>query len=394
MASPDFSQYVDLTIYDIDAFQVYNDAIEYARVAVPEFEPRQGTLEEAIMQAIAYNTSLLSTQINRLPDGLMEGILRLMGFNRREATFATGNATFETFDDNGLTIPLGTVIAYEVIDDDVITSYNFETVADLVIPELSTTGTVAIRALDSGRYPALLDGQELELVSPAPGVLSVQLDGALTVGTNAETDVDYFNRGVRHIASLSNSLTTKQQMANYVRANFPNVGPLAVFDLTNSMVADDLLFSGTQSPGSVTVVAADINGNELSYEEYYDITNSLSNKSIAGLNITAIVPEYVTFGVNVTVSIAQGFAGSEVRQAVDELISNVLSPIGYDFTGKIVRNRLISLVANVPGVDYVSEFMFDISSVPPDTIEEVFGGDLSILKKTIAPIAVVEVSSS
>ena len=38
MASPDFSQYIDLTINDKQPDGIYNEAVEYARLALPEFK--------------------------------------------------------------------------------------------------------------------------------------------------------------------------------------------------------------------------------------------------------------------------------------------------------------------------------------------------------------------
>jgi hypothetical protein len=390
MPSPDFTEYVDLTIYDIDAFQVYDDAIEYARIAVPEFAPRAGTLEEAIMQAISYNTALLSSQINRLPDGLMEGMLRVVGLERREATFATGTVVFEVFDDNGVTIPLGTIVSYEITDDDVVSSFLFETVSDLVIPEGFTTGEVNVVALNAGKYPALLAGQILELVSPAPSVVSVELVLATTVGSETEADGDYFNRAAQYFASLSGALTTKTQIYNYIKANYPNIGALGVFDLTNA--EGSLSFDDPSEPGYVTIVATGLNGEEFDANIYDSLTNDIRSKSVAGLNITAIPVTNVPLLVNVTVVLANGFNGVEVRQAVDDYLTEKLSVSKYDFSGKIVKNELISGVANIDGVAYVSMLeilIFDHPYLTQDT-----EGNVSVLLKNAAVSGMAEVLSS
>lgn len=390
MPSPDFTEYVDLTIYDIDAFQVYDDAIEYARIAVPEFAPRAGTLEEAIMQAISYNTALLSSQINRLPDGLMEGMLRVVGLERREATFATGTVVFEVFDDNGVTIPLGTIVSYEITDDDVVSSFLFETVSDLVIPEGFTTGEVNVVALNAGKYPALLAGQILELVSPAPSVVSVELVLATTVGSETEADRDYFNRAAQYFASLSGALTTKTQIYNYIKANYPNIGALGVFDLTNA--EGSLSFDDPSEPGYVTIVATGLNGEEFDANIYDSLTNDIRSKSVAGLNITAIPVTNVPLLVNVTVVLANGFNGVEVRQAVDDYLTEKLSVSKYDFSGKIVKNELISGVANIDGVAYVSMLeilIFDHPYLTQDT-----EGNVSVLLKNAAVSGMAEVLSS
>lgn len=391
MASPNFSEYIDLTIYDVDAFQVYNDAIEYARDAVPEFQPRTGTLEEAIMQAISYNTALLSSQINRLPDGLMEGIARLAGLERREATFALGEAVFEVFDDNGVTIPQGTVIAYETVSDDIVTTYAFETTADLVIPALETTGTVSIQATEAGVYPALLGGQELELVSPAPGVVSVELSSAIFVGTNSETDTDYFNRAVQHFASLSTSLTTKTQLLNFVKSRYPFIGAVAVFDLTDP--EGSMTWDGPQEPGNVTIVLSDVVGEGLIAEQSSLVLSEIVEKTVAGLNIGIVPPTPVNLVCNPTIVVTDGFSGSEVRNAVEAYLQSRLSATGYDFSGRIIRNELIAEISNIPGVRYVSELVLDTMS-PADLLVDVVTGDLSFVFKHGVPNASIEVMSA
>jgi hypothetical protein len=390
MTSPNFSQYVDLTIYDIDAFQVYNDAVAYARDSVPEFQPRTGTLEEAIMQAVSYNTALLSSQINRLPDGLMEGIARLSGLERLEATFATGNATFEVFDDNGITIPVGTVIAYEIVNDDIVTSYTFETTADLIIPELSTTGNVAIRATEAGVYPALLAGQELELVSPAPGVVAVELQSAISVGTDTETDIDYFNRATRHFASLSNALVTKTQLLNYIRNKYSYVGSLAVFDLTNST---SLSWAAADAPGYVTIVLSDLNGFALTGTQETEILEDITAKTVAGLSVDAVAPSPANVTCEVDISVANGFSDSEVRDAVEAYLTNRFSAVGYDYSGIIIRNEIIASISNIAGVRYVKTLTLDTTESAEITVDGITG-DLSFVAKNGTPDGVIEVTSS
>ncbi|MBV5280155.1 MAG: hypothetical protein J0651_02510, partial [Actinobacteria bacterium] len=75
----DFSQYVDLTIYDKEPGDMYLEAIEMARLTLPEFSLRTGTVEDAMFQAMAWIGWVNATSINRIPDRLMAGILSMMG---------------------------------------------------------------------------------------------------------------------------------------------------------------------------------------------------------------------------------------------------------------------------------------------------------------------------
>jgi hypothetical protein len=390
MTSPNFSQYVDLTIYDIDAFQVYDDAIVYARDAVPEFEPRPGTLEEAILQAISYNTALLSSQINRLPDGLMEGITRLAGLERREATFATGTAIFEIFDDNGITIPAGTIIAYEEINDDVVTSFPFETVTDLVIPAEQEFGTVAIRATDAGVYPALLGTQQMELISPAPGVVDVVLGESIFVGTNEETDLDYFNRATQHFASLSMALVTKSQILNYIKSQFPFVGAVAVFDLTDS--GETLLWADAPTPGYVTIVLSNTSGEALGTTLNTEVMDDISSKTVGGLVLGSVAPVPVQIFCVVDIVVSSGFTSLEVRTAIEEYLEGRLSAVGYDFSGIIIKNELISGISNISGVRYVKSLILDHGDILRADIDA--DGNITFLHKNSVPLGDIEVTSS
>jgi hypothetical protein len=360
MPSPDFSTYIDLTLYDLEPSSIYDEAIAYARTSVPEFSPRAGTLEDAIMQACAYNTSLIYSQINRLPDGLMEGLARLTGLERLEATFATGTVDIEVFDNNGATIAAGTVIQYEEIVDDIINSYPFETVTDLVIASPNTTGTVAIKAIYAGQYPALLTGQALTLVSPAPAVISLSLDTTLLVGTDTETDTEYFNRATQHFASMSSVLTTKTQLANYIKANYPNIPYFGVFDLT---VNSNLAWSAGNSAGNVTIAVANTVGGNLTSPEKAALLADLQSKCVAGLSIYLVDLSKVDMSVQCNIALLTGYSSLEVRTAVDEKLTSVLSYEGYNFSGSIVKNELISLVATIPGVKYVSDITFTSVSI-------------------------------
>lgn len=89
----DFSRYVDLTAYDADPTDIYLGALRLARLTLPEFQLRQGTVEDALFQACAYMQSLNVAAINRVPNRLMEGIARIIGITRVEGTRAKVNVT-------------------------------------------------------------------------------------------------------------------------------------------------------------------------------------------------------------------------------------------------------------------------------------------------------------
>jgi hypothetical protein len=239
MASPNFLNYVNLTVNDKEITDVYDEAIEYAQTAMPEFTPRVGTVENALLEAVSHTTGSLIATINRLPDGLMEGLLNLMGFSRIEATAGTGTVEIELSVNTGATIVAGTVFSYDVYDGaGVLTQYLYETINDITIASGDTTGSVSVIASDPSLYPDTPTPSNLTVVSSTPFILSATLTSLASLGTDTETDSEYFNRAVTYLGSLSSSITTASQLTNYISTNYPTVSRYKVYDLTQAKEND------------------------------------------------------------------------------------------------------------------------------------------------------------
>lgn len=229
MASPDFSPYIDLTIYDKAPGDVYYDAISYAQtVALPEFNPRAGSIEDALLQAFSYATSELVGSINRVPNGLMEGILNLYGFERVQSLSSRITIAVEMYSDSGTTIPAGALFSHEIDGETLF----FATVLDLVINSGDTTGSVEAECLTTGTIAEISTGTVLTPISGVAGVVSALSSGTMTQGQDEETDISYFTRGAIFLASRSNSVATATQMQNFLGAYSPEIQRAYVSDLT------------------------------------------------------------------------------------------------------------------------------------------------------------------
>lgn len=233
MPSPDFSRYVDLTIYDKDPGQIYLDAVSYAqRVALPEFNPRVGSLEDALLQATSYATAELVGAVNRVPDGLMEGILNLYGFERRQSISARVTLSIDVIDSAGTTIPTGTLFSTSIEGINGLETYFFATVADLVINAGSDNGTVEAESLTVGIIPVVDPATEMIPVSGTSRILAAETVGTMTQGQDDETDLSYFTRGAAFLASRSTALATSLQMQNFLSTYLAEIGRAYVSDLT------------------------------------------------------------------------------------------------------------------------------------------------------------------
>jgi hypothetical protein len=311
MASPNFSEYVNLTISDLDVVTIYDDSVEYAQTNLPEFNPRIGTIENAILEATAYQTNNLVTAINRLPDGLMEGLLSLMGFSRIEATQASGTVTIELVINTGATILAGTVFSYDVYDaEGVLTQYLFETDEDLTIASGSTTGTVSVVASEASQYPDIPTLSSLTVVSSTPFILGVTLTTLSTAGQDTETDNEYFNRATTYLSSLSSAITTASQMTGYIAVNYPTVSKFKVYDLTE--VLENYVTNAVLTTNVVTLTTANAHG--------YIVGDSVTVRDMAnavynGTYTVTAVPTTTTFTyarTNTNISTAAVTAGSVV----------------------------------------------------------------------------------
>lgn len=239
MASPDFSEYVDLTINDLQPSEIYDNAVNYALKALPEFDPRPGTVEDAMLQAMSYISGLLLGGINRLPNGLMEGVLRLMGLQRDESTFATGAVIFTSIDNDGLVIPAGTQVAFTEVTATGVVQHIFNTDTEVTITAgNSVSDAVSVTAQDPGAKPLISDGDSMLILTASNKLFQCVFSGTLVQGGAGESNDDYLSRGVTYLSSLSSTLATASQITNYILTYYRSVFRATTEDLKKIEVGD------------------------------------------------------------------------------------------------------------------------------------------------------------
>lgn len=507
MPSPDFSEYIDLTINDLQPIDIYTMARDYATMALPEFNPRVGTVEDAMLEAMAYVSALVNGSVNRLPNGLMEGILRLMGFYRDEATFATTSVIFTTIDTSGLTIPAGTQVSFSETTDEGVISHVYETTEAVVIASgSSTSAATQIAAVEAGVKPVISSGTSLAILTPIASLFTATSSGTFVQGTDTETDTDYFTRGSTFLASLSRTLATAEQVANYVLTTYDGAYRVAAYDLTRlqqflatrvkyetstskvhaslvpdtisgtdyfksfsyegsgatetylardntpfastaaSMTAvrvfdtsktgyegswsisgitnrssaspyvaysrvvgstetstityptyapkveflDQVLYSASDVQGAVTIFLSSSTGASLSAADKATIGDDIRSRTIAGLSVYVTDVILAPITVDVAIKVVSGYSELEVRTAVDDYLTTYLSPSTYPFTTIIRKNALISLVAQIAGVEYIDSLTLGTSN---SLLATLTSGDLVINYRGTLPSASVTVTS-
>jgi len=240
----DYSNFIDLTIFDLEPGDIYRDSLELARLSLPQFELRTGTPEDAIFQAMAYVSAQNIAAINRLPNRLMSGLMSILGFNRQEGVAAVVDVTFTLNSYQGGTVPAGTVVSFETFFEDELQEYAFQTlnaveIAEVEDPEANPdypSAVITCSCLTLGIIPPISALTELNVISAGTNIFSavVASPSNFANGVNPDADADYLSRAATYLRSLSSTLNKASQVDPFVTSSFPGiVGRVKSFDLTN-----------------------------------------------------------------------------------------------------------------------------------------------------------------
>lgn len=362
----DFSNYVYLIPFDVSPTSVYLDAIDYAKIALPEFQPRQGTPEDAILQAVSYISALNISAINRLPDRLMSGLVGMMGVEIDDGLKAVADVIFTAIDYEGTIIPQGTLVRYDYEFLGEQRSVYFQTVEegliDAVDPEDPLpTVTVEAEAIDVGVVLPIPNNTELTIDTPTSNVMSAVLETLVNPGKNPESSDEFLTRAVSFLGSLSSSFARASQIEGYVLSEFVStVGRCKVFDLTN--VTDGLQWDDPEAAGHITIFTYGIN-QQLNESQKLDILVSVQNRTVAGLDV-AIQNVNVVPLLNVELSVAHSsdYDSDTVEENIKNVLVSYFSPTNYRFTEVVKFTEFYSIVSAIPGVIYAEDL-----SVTPGT---------------------------
>jgi hypothetical protein len=269
MASPDFSDYIDLTVNDLQPGDVFNASVDYARIAFPEFEPRVGSVEDAIMQTFAFMTSIYSAAANRIPNGTIEGVLRLFGLERREAGVGTIEVEFTLLSQGGVIEEGTSVYHVEEVNGELL-QYPFALMQKIEANVDSNTVTATLESIVLGNLPSIPAGTPLILAQPSSEILSCVIVSPPVSGDVSETDAEYLQRGVTYLDSLSQALCTPRQIESYILSVYPEVTRCRIVDLSFSagtMPSSSVITDISEDEENINV-AINISNGDQSFAEF------------------------------------------------------------------------------------------------------------------------------
>lgn len=287
MASPDFKRYIDLTADIRTPDDIYDDAVAYAQIALPEFVPRVGTVEAGLLQAVALMASFTIGSINTMTDGLMEGILKFIGLNRLEQSYGTIDVEFQTINPDG-SIDADFYVIYQTTVNGAFVEYPFYTTSAVTAETGQTTISATLTSMTPGIIPQIGLGTELILAQPSADVISCTTTSLIAQGSDSETDDEYFRRGTSYLTTLNATFVRPEQVESYILSTYSNVHRCKVYDLTKPVSWSNVDKVDNTSSGSGDIVIVELPTNSESFFANADFSSGLFkiiNQSSDSVNI-------------------------------------------------------------------------------------------------------------
>lgn len=372
MPSPDATPYVDLSLFDKDPQDIFNDALVNLQSYLPEWEPREGHTEVLLMESLALEVAQLVFAINRVPGAVLEVLLRLYGVDRDPGSFPAGTATFTFVDDTGHNLPLGTRLAVQVPGEE--DGMVFATIANIDVAEGTTEVTVPIvGTVATTSANGLPSTTPVELLDSVVSVEFVELAGPIGGGAGPEEDVEWFARGINRFARLTETLVLPGHFVSAAleRPEVERAFTVDNYDPTGGGVPGD-------DPGHVTVAVYG-DGAPLSGPQKAAIEADFDLKVLASLAVHVVDPTITDVDVDVEVIALAGWDPAVVEANIVAALTDYLSPLTWEWASTVYRNELISLVDQVAGVARVVDVNVPAVDLPLVGVAPLAGvGDVTV----------------
>jgi hypothetical protein len=364
-----------LRIEDKDPQDVFENAIDSLKQDLPEWVPRETNTEVMLLEALSLQVAEAIFSINRLPDGVVEVLLRLFGITRSNGVAPTAQLQFHMTNSAGYTIPAGTLARLNLPGD--VDPIVFATDTDLTIPVGSTSGVVnATGDRFTTDANGVVAGTVLELLDSIIFVDYVDLDQAVSGGGEPEDDDTFFTRGMTRLSRLNDTLVLP---SHFVAA------ALEQTYVSRALAIDNWDGSGS-TPGTVAghiTVAIYGSGRLNTSTEKNNVLTLLDQASLAQLSVHVIDPTINSVNVTVQVKGLPGYDTATIIGNVTTALQNYLSPMTWAW-GNVVRyTELVTLINNAEGVDYI------ITMTTP-TADTTMTGNAPLASLGTATVTVVE----
>ena len=344
------STYLGVSIDDADPQAIFDRMLALAETRLPQWEPRNGSLETVLLEACAVGMADLIYAANRVLGSLTEGVLNLYGVARDEGTPATGTVRLTLTGSQTTAIDAGTLFRLEDADTLLIAS---ETVTIT-----GTTVDVAVATTDTGGYlNAITAGTVCDPVIPVPHLAACALLTDLNGGSDPEDDLALLTRSANVLARVSSALVTAPSFAAYALEQ-PYV--------KRAVAVDQYDHDGGHSPGdddgylAVYVYGA---GAAITADQKTALQQDMQAQCASILTMTVEDATPVTVAVTAAVTKAAGYDADELEAAIGSALGSVWSWQTSGFGADVSQIDVQTVIENVPGVDAVTTLSAPASPV-------------------------------
>lgn len=357
MSSPDLAGYVDLSLFDREPEEIVERALLVAQEQLPDWTPRTGNTEVALIEALAVVVAELIYAVNRLPGTVTQVLMRLFGTEPSEGVSASTELTFTLADALGHTIPAGTSVRVALggAADDLV----FVTDDVLLIPAATTSGTVdatATRPTDEAN--GITAGTLVELLDRIPSVDTVALATDIAGGQGPESEQEWLDRSVQRLQRLVSTLVRPEHFTAAVLEQVDVIRALTVDNYDPDDVGDP-----GDHPGHVTVAVSGAADALLTVDRKAEIEAWLSDQALAVLAVHVIDVTITDVDVTVTVRRHATHTDAQVQANVEAILEDYLSPSQWEWSATVRRNELIAVIDRAEGVNYVEDLTVPAADV-------------------------------
>lgn len=351
----DLGAYVDLRIFDVPSQELVDAMITMYGIQNPGWVAREGNTEILLMEAIALAVAENVACINRLPGAVVEAILSLAGVDKDFGAPATATATITVADNLGYSIPTGTRFYLQLANGTTIVF--LAQAPDTQIASGQTSATVnLITQINTAAANGVAAGAKLVLADQLHMVQSIVLASTVAGGRDPETDVEWRDRGVARLQRLSDALVVPQQFNAFIDED-PRIGRVMTIDLWDGSQGSPTA-PGTY-PGHITCAVLDPTGLALPTADLTDLQAQAQAKAAAMLSVHVVNATLDSLNVVATFHTAAGYTAATVADSVTATIRDYIDPLTWEAGAPIRHNELVSIIDQVPGVDYVYSVMIN-----------------------------------
>jgi len=337
---------------------------DYMATQFPGWEPSEGQLDTAILEAVSSEAADIASLTTQVPKSIFRYFgSTLMGITPQDATYATATSTWYMINTNGYIIPDGTQVT---IVDDAGNLVPFVTLGDVQISAGSSntaTGGVTLVAVEAGVDSSGVGNpsDNVQLLDILPFVDHITLTTTSAGGLDAESDDDYLTRLSVELQLIAPRPIMARDFAIMARNADPVIQRATCIDGYNT--AD----STSNNQRMVTVVALDSTGAGVSSGVRTEIQNYLAGYREVNFVVNVGTPTFTNVDVTTNVLMVKGYSLNDVQYRVQTAIQNFLAPttwgidpsddpndpISWNNTTVVSYLELAAAISSVPGVAYV-----------------------------------------